>query len=98
LIEHHHPGPEKSDPDLPEPRSGNPPTYEALRTGEALYVEYSDTKDEIGLYDLKSDPQELHNVAGQTSATTLKRWHDALHDNATCRGANACWEAQLHVP
>jgi arylsulfatase A-like enzyme len=98
LIEHHHPGPEKSDPDLPEPRSGNPPTYEALRTSDALYVEYSDTKDEIGLYDLHADPQELHNIAAGQSAATLKRWHDALSANATCKGAQSCWEAQLQVP
>jgi arylsulfatase A-like enzyme len=98
LIEHHHPGSEKSDPDLPQPRSGNPPTYEALRTADWLYVEYSDTKDEIGLYDLKSDPAELHNVSDKTSPAALHRWHESLQRNATCRGARECWEAQLQVP
>ena len=98
LIEHHHPGPEKSDPDLPEPKSGNPPSYEALRTLDSLYVEYSDTKDEVGLYDLKSDPHELHNIAGQQPAAVLQRWHEALRANAECKGAQSCWQAQSRIP
>jgi N-acetylglucosamine-6-sulfatase len=98
LIEHHHPGQVKSDPDLPEPRSGNPPSYEALRTEDALYVEYSDTKDEIGFYNLKTDPLELHNVAATMSPEMLKRWHEALRANASCKGAQACWDAQRQVP
>jgi N-acetylglucosamine-6-sulfatase len=98
LIEHHHPGPEKSDPDLPEPKSGNPPSYEALRTDDVLYVEYSDTKNEVGFYDLKADPLELHNIAGSLPPSTLKRWHAALHANAACKGAEACWDAQHVVP
>jgi N-acetylglucosamine-6-sulfatase len=97
LIEHHHPGPEKSDPDLPEPKSGNPPSYEALRTLETLYVEYNDTKDEIGLYDLKADPLELHNIAGTQSAEVLKRWHDTLKANAECKGAESCWKTQQEI-
>lgn len=98
LIEHHHPGPEKSDPDLPEPKSGNPPSYEALRTRDALYVEYADTKNEVGLYDLESDPHELHNISGQVSAAVLQRWHDALKANSECKGEAACWVAQSQVP
>ena len=99
LIEHHHPGPDKSDPDLPEPSSGNPPSYEAVRSAEALYVEYSDTKNEIGYYDLKQDPLELHNQAALLSPETLRKFHEALAANATCKGSIACWNAQgLQVP
>lgn len=98
LIEHHHPGPNPSDPDLPEPRSGNPAAYEALRTPDALYVEYSDTEKESGFYDLKTDPIEQHNIIATIPPATLKRWHDVLHANATCKGAQQCWEAQHLAP
>jgi N-acetylglucosamine-6-sulfatase len=98
LIEHHHSGPEKSDPDLPEPSSGNPPSYEALRSDDALYVEYDDTKNEVGFYDLTADSLELHNIAASMPPATRKRWHDVLHANATCQGAEACWAAQHMGP
>jgi len=98
LIEHHHPGAEKSDPDLPEPRSGNPPSYEALRTRDALYVEYRDTRNEIGFYDLRTDPFELHNIAHSQAAAVLRSWHAALRANAECQGAAACWRAQQQAP
>ena len=94
LIEHHHPGPDKTDPDLPESSSGNPPSYEAIRTADALYVEYSDTKNEIGYYDLKQDPMELHNIAGSLPAAKLHRLHEVLMANSTCKGGVACWAAQ----
>jgi N-acetylglucosamine-6-sulfatase len=98
LIEHHHPGAEKSDPDLPEPSSGNPPTYEALRSSDVLYVEYGDTKNEVGFYDLKSDPFELHNIAVNQPPAVLKQWHEILHANAMCNGAEECWHAQQLMP
>jgi arylsulfatase A-like enzyme len=98
LVEHHHPGPDKTDPDLPEPKSGNPPSYEAIRTENALYVEYSDTTNEIEYYDLKSDPLELHNIAGSLPPGQLKKLRDALHANTACKGAQACWAAQRMEP
>jgi N-acetylglucosamine-6-sulfatase len=94
LIEHHHPGPDKTDPDLPEPSSGNPPSYEAIRSADALYVEYSDTKNEIGYYDLKSDPMELHNIADTLSPDKLKQLHAILTENTACKGTQSCWTAQ----
>jgi arylsulfatase A-like enzyme len=98
LIEHHHPGAEKSDPDLPEPSSGNPPSYEALRSEATLYVEYNDTKNEVGFYDLKSDPFELHNIAASRPPAKLKQWREALRANAACKGAKMCWDAQHMIP
>lgn len=98
LIEHHNPGYDKTDPDLQEIPSGNPPPYEAIRTTDALYVEYDDAKHEIGFYDLRDDPYELHNVAAGTPEAILKRWHDVLSANANCHGADACWAAQRMVP
>jgi len=98
LIEHHHPGADKSDPDLPEASSGNPPPYEALRSSDALYVEYRNAKKEVGFYDLKTDPLELHNVASTVSPALLKRWHEVLQANVACKGVDSCWSAQRLVP
>jgi N-acetylglucosamine-6-sulfatase len=98
LIEHRHPEKDVADPDLPEAKSGNPPSYNALRTDTAMYVEYDDAKHEVGFYNLKADPLELKNIAGSLSAEQLKRWHEVLQANATCHGAQACWDAQRMKP
>jgi N-acetylglucosamine-6-sulfatase len=61
LVEHMGPiekGPDQ--PDMVEPNSGNPPSYIALRTSSALYVQYKDGAREY--YNLKKDPYELRNV------------------------------------
>ena len=65
LIEHRGPVRNLVDPDLPGPRSGNPPTYEAIRA-TFLYVEYADGMKEY--HDLTSDPHELHNGYAGLSA------------------------------
>jgi hypothetical protein len=98
LVEHRHPGKDVADPDLAEPKSGNPPSYNALRTDNAMYVEYDDPKHEVGYYDLKTDPLELKNIAASLSAEQRKGWHDVLQANATCHGAQACWDAQHMRP
>jgi N-acetylglucosamine-6-sulfatase len=98
LIEHRHPTREPADPDIQEPVSGNPPSYEALRTRDALYVEYDDTAHEVGYYDTRSDPMELNNIAASLPADTLSRWHRVLAGAAACRGTDACWAAQSATP
>ena len=47
---------------VPNMGSGNPPTYEAIRTADFLYVEYATGEREY--YDLQSDPLELNNIIG----------------------------------
>jgi len=47
-----------------------PPPFEAIRTERYLYVEYAFGWRE--LYDLKKDPYELDNLAGQPSAAALR--------------------------
>ncbi len=55
--------------------NGGPPPFEAVRTERYLYVEYANGWRE--LFDLRSDPHELSNLAGLPSAaatqTTLAR-------------------------
>jgi arylsulfatase A-like enzyme len=94
LVEHHGPRRSRRDPDLQQPASGNPTSYRAMRTRRFLYVEYADGERE--LYDLRRDPYELHNRAGELTARRRRRLHAALAALHRCRGARACWRA-AHV-
>jgi N-acetylglucosamine-6-sulfatase len=85
LIEHHHPETPNGDPDRQTQSSGNPPSYEALRTRDELYVEYVDGEREW--YDLRSDPEQLHNRYDDLSAADRRRLHDRLFTLELCRGA-----------
>ncbi len=92
LVEHHGPRHEPEDPDAPAVRSGNPPSYEALRTDTALYVEYVDGDREY--HDLIADPYELHNTFTALTAEQKSVLHAALATMETCRGSESCWTAQ----
>ena len=81
LVEHHGPDFQKGDPDLPLPGSGNPQSYEALRTGDAVYVEYANGQREY--YNVDHDPFELRNTYSKLDAA--KRRAAAL--GARGRGA-----------
>ena len=91
LIEHHGPDLSGSDPDYQQPASGNPRTYEALRSERYLYVEYNDG--EIEAYDLQNDPFELHNIATQLPPGTLAQLHAQLLAMESCHTGPACWTA-----
>jgi N-acetylglucosamine-6-sulfatase len=95
LIEHHGRVADRGDPDLPTRGSGNPPSYEALRTPSSLYVEYVTGEREY--YDLRRDPFELHNIAAYLPAARLRRLHRALVRIEHCHGARACGRAQHGV-
>ena len=60
LIEHHGPDQNGSDPDHPAAGSGNPTSYEAIRTPNAVYVEYRGRAREY--YRIDRDPFERVNV------------------------------------
>ncbi len=97
LVEHHGPDLDDggdTDPDSQDRLSGNPPTYEAIRTPDFIYVEYHD--DEREFYDLRTDPYELHNVVSSLSATQLAHLHDELIALENCHSGEACWAA-AHV-
>jgi N-acetylglucosamine-6-sulfatase len=84
LIEHHGPDHQAGDPDLPAPGSGNPPSYEALRTADEVYVEYADGEREY--YDVRRDPDELDNTVSQVPAARLSRLKATLHHLEKCSG------------
>jgi arylsulfatase A-like enzyme len=91
LIEHHGPSLDKDDPDRPGPASGNPPSYTAVRTADALYVEYKDGEREF--YDLRADPYELDNTIATLPPARLTRLRRTLQKLRTCHGTHACLAA-----
>ncbi|MDT5038152.1 MAG: N-acetylglucosamine-6-sulfatase [Micromonosporaceae bacterium] len=91
LVEHHGPDARADDPDLPAPGSGNPPSYEALRTDTYTYVEYVDGSREY--YDLTDDPQQLHNIVAALGPARLGELHAALVRLANCHSGPTCWTA-----
>jgi N-acetylglucosamine-6-sulfatase len=84
LIEHHGPDRSKNDPDMPAPGSGNPTSYEALRSGDFVYVEYKDGEREY--YNLARDPFERHNTYNRLNAKKRSRLHNELRALKNCRG------------
>jgi N-acetylglucosamine-6-sulfatase len=92
LVEHHGRVYDRGDPDLPTSGSGNPPSYEAIRTKRSLYVEYATGEREF--YDLRRDPFELHNLAATLSRARLRRLHRTLLEIEACHGGRSCWRAQ----
>jgi arylsulfatase A-like enzyme len=87
LIEHHQTANDPNDPDRQSQYSGDPPSYEAVRTANALYVEYVNGDTEY--YDLGADPQELHNIAHSAPTAKLNELRTTLHELERCGGANA---------
>jgi len=92
LVEHHGPVRELRDPDLPSVRSGNPTTYEAIRSRTALYVEYADGEKEY--HDLTTDPDELRNTFSSLSNEQKSSLHKMLAATTNCHDAKSCWTAQ----
>jgi arylsulfatase A-like enzyme len=91
LLEHA-PEPNSGDNDLEAGRgvlvAAEPtdiPTYEGVRTQDAVYVEYDTGERE--LYDLRTDPFELYNAARSAPRALLAQWHDYLAPLTDCHGA-----------
>ncbi len=91
LIEHHGPAVGPGNPDAQNLPSGNPSSYEAMRTPQFLYVEYDNGEREY--YALDSDPYELHNLARTLSPDRLSQLHSELTALESCHDADACWSA-----
>lgn len=60
------------------------PAYQALRTEDYLYVSYG--KNEVALYDLRTDPQEINNVLRSTSPEVVARLAAQLAALSVCSG------------
>lgn len=91
LVEHVGKGFGLRDPDRQGRSSGDPPTYEAVRTADALYVRYATGASEY--YDTTSDPLELDNQASTAPAGTLDPLRRTLVALEHCHGTSACQAA-----
>jgi arylsulfatase A-like enzyme len=91
LIEHHGGRLSPDDPDYQPYRSGSPPSYEAIRTANSLYVEYVDGEREY--YNLRVDPYQLHNRVARAAPDALRPLRRALHALEACAGPNPCTAA-----
>jgi N-acetylglucosamine-6-sulfatase len=91
LIEHHGPNFHADDPDLQASASGIPPTYDAIRTNNYTWVEYANGDREY--YDLKNDPQELHNVASDLPPDRREKLRQTVAALKNCHTGDACWNA-----
>jgi N-acetylglucosamine-6-sulfatase len=65
--------------------------FKGIRTARYTYVEYSTGERE--LYDLRSDPDELHNLASTASRSLLDELHQRVAALQSCR-SRQCWEAE----
>lgn len=91
LVEHHKPPTALGDPDRPIHDSGNPPTYNALRSQHGLYVRYQDGEQEY--FDLRNDPWEIHNIVSQLPRRRIEQLRRRLHRLKHCHGTAQCWRA-----
>jgi arylsulfatase A-like enzyme len=88
LIEHHGPDFSPDDPDRQTQKPGDPPTYAAVRTATALYVQYAGGAQEY--YDTVTDPYELDNLAAKGVSATVRQALSALEN---CHTGATCWAA-----
>jgi arylsulfatase A-like enzyme len=92
LIEHHGPDDRPGDPDAQVNTQADPPSYEGVRTENALYVVYDTGYQEY--YDTATDPLELDNIASQGVPPELR---EALAALQNCHNGVTCWAA-AHLP
>jgi arylsulfatase A-like enzyme len=93
LVEHHGPDDSTGDPDRQDQLSGEPPSYEAVRTATALYVRYASGAQEY--YDTAHDPLELDNIASAGVPVALRNALAALQN---CHTGVSCWAAAHAAP
>ena len=92
LVEHHNAKSKKGDPDAaPSKNHGDPPSYEALRTADSLYVEYAGGDREF--CSMTSDPERLRNRISSLPDERRDELHDTLGDLKSCQGAESCRKA-----
>ena len=88
LVEHHGMLRDTTDPDFPGKRSGNPPSYEAIRGLTWVYVEYDGGEKEY--YDRATDPDELHNVYSSLPNDQKASLHAMVTSLQNCHDAQSC--------
>ena len=100
LVEHRGADTSADTPDFQEPASGNPDSYEALRTRDSLCVEYNDRKNSVSreFYNLRSDPFALHDTVGTHTGRQRAQLHSELSPIKRCHRGTTCWAAMRGAP
>ena len=93
VVEHHGPNTDPNDPDHATKFQGNPPSYKALRFPNALWVQYEKRKFGVEYYDLRKDPNERHNIAGQLSKKRKRTLRALVRRFEACSDAPSCHAA-----
>jgi N-acetylglucosamine-6-sulfatase len=88
LVEHHGPNMDPADPDRPGKNGANPPSYKAITTRNATYVEYVGGAREY--YNNRADPHQLHNAYSTLSAKRRAALAATLARLASCQGTTSC--------
>jgi arylsulfatase A-like enzyme len=91
LIEHLGPDTDPQDPDKQTKAAGAPPSYDAIRTANAVYVEYANGAHEY--YDLNADPLELTNIYGRLGRGRKAHLHRIVAALKACHGQRSCLKA-----
>jgi arylsulfatase A-like enzyme len=85
LIEHHGP-PGTGDPDRQDHLEGKPPSYDALRFSDALFVVYANPRRPPEYYDLETDPDERRNIYASLPPERQQELAGRLETMRTCVG------------
>jgi N-acetylglucosamine-6-sulfatase len=96
LVEHVGQDNDASDPDFQPIANGDPPSYQAVRFHDSVYVEYVDGEREY--YNTKADPDELKNVYSLLSPATKTLLTNELATLKSCHGGAACHRAETLPP
>jgi arylsulfatase A-like enzyme len=93
LVEHKGAYTEVADPDFQGARQGKPPSYDALRFPDALYVQFASPRFAPEYYDLTTDPDERRNVYSQLSPARQAQLAASVEAMHGCSGGASCHAA-----
>ncbi len=72
--------------ELPKGTPSRVPGYKAVRTKDAVYIEYYTDPIERELYDLEKDPYQLRNILGSAKPELVREMEDQLSSLSDCEG------------
>ncbi len=92
LIEHRYDPHQQADPDKQDVlKSRVPPTYNAIRAQNFVYVRYADGDREY--YNTLKDPYELHNLGPSLPKSRVAALDKIMNALIACHSGTQCWTA-----
>jgi N-acetylglucosamine-6-sulfatase len=93
LVEHRGSYTQAADPDVHGPREGKPPSYQALRFPDALYVQFESPRFAPEYYDLATDPDERLNLYPTLTPQRRDQLAAQIALMHSCSGGASCQSA-----